>query len=386
MPVADVKELLDIGPKDGRWTVPAMTREFRKKREIVSPGEWIPLRAVGRSVARSLLPWFPGMTWMAEYDCAVSRVSEGLGVKGTEYVVRALRTELGVNLEQQVDRLGSLFVSWPEDRIDLKVSSDRWGTRVGGFIRLSSEFKLDELEIIVQAYLGDEVVSVQRCRPTHDNFHVEMGTPGDRFGVQVFHDDFGLVYLDDFIPMRTVSVAGLMTTGGTTLKVQPLNEEGHPVGEAQDIPCQLGMPADTEVGNVRSWERRRRNTRLRQERQALYDTGALRVFDGLPDCRRDAVAHIREIVGSHHRGPLRVWDEYLSGPELLMIVGALRRTGIPVRVLSGERRLPRTSRSRVTYAGLLPDDGGLDSPSIADVLRGLDRATETLGGRYQIWT
>lgn len=387
MPVDDIEEILALNQGGESFTVPAMVRHTQKPSEVYCPGQWLPVRAVPRkndTPDRTLMPWTPGLVWLAERDTGTLSPRSWLGHRGTRHVVRALRDELGIDLAHQTDRLGTLLVVWPEDRVDLHVSTNPTGSCFGGHIRVR-DLDRSDLTIVVQAYREDELVGAHLVQAPGPTFALRLGFRANRYATQVFHKTEGLVYAEDAIPMREITLAGQMISGATSVAVQPRSEDGQPVGPPRDIDFTLAMPTNVRTGNVGSWERRRRASRARVARQRLVSSGNLRIFLGSADGRRKAVKYIREVISSHHEGPLRIWDEYFSGEELLMVIGSLRRVGIPIRILTGERAPTTHHHGRTTLAGELPpSDDRAVSPSIADVVRGLDAVADSVGARHDI--
>ncbi|MFH1918764.1 MAG: VPA1262 family N-terminal domain-containing protein [Planctomycetota bacterium] len=92
--------------------------------------------------------------------------------------------------------------------------------------------------------------------------------------------------------------------------------------------------------NVQPWEERRKAARVTAARDELLEQGKLFVFDGGSDERTRAVSVITEIIRRHREGPLKIWDVYFSGDDLLSVFQGLSDSSLPIRILSNEKKRP----------------------------------------------
>jgi hypothetical protein len=375
MPRSDVDQLLDF--EGETFEVPAISRKHGRCVRVDLPGEWIPARPVGGDAPhdRGVLPWFPGLVWLTEREFKAPGAAAKLGERGTTDVLSKLKADLGVDLSAVPERLGAFLVVWPETRLRVDVTGSKLGTRIGVRTATGSLDPAD-LTLTVQGFNGGDLIGAQVITAPAPFVWMDFPIPVDQYKAQILHRTDGMIYSDGGPFLRNMHFKlETMTSDRRSLIVQPRTAEGEAVGPPAQISAAFGVPTSIATGNVEPWELRRRAARDRRSREELIDSGTLRIFRGGADSRSQAVTYLRALVGEHHDGPLRIWDEYFSGVDLLLLLGSLKRVGTPVHILSGESKAWEHAEKRLTYGGALEEERERAwRPSILDVARGFDHA------------
>lgn len=370
MPVEDVDRLLTFDPSESTFVVPAVEAKYGRK-PVLCPGAWLRPRIVasGDFPDRDLLPSLPATVWVAELDPQPAGLPAIVGEKGLEWLVRHLHERLGVNLAHQPDRLGTFLVAWPDNRLDVQAVRASSGRKVGLRL-LASGVELSAISVtICGKRAGSLVNAVTVSRPRAWQV-VDLAADFDDFDVLAFHEDGTLLFADAVRPLRSVILSGTSADAPVMMPVQPTSATGEPVGSVAAVDIRSGIPIDTAVSDVAPWEHRRRRARRVAAQAALIEQGRLRVYRGSAEERREALDHLRALVAAHHKGPLRIWDDYFGGEDLLELVGAFSRSQVPVRILTGESRPP--------------GEQAAVRPSLDDVVRGLQAAARAAGARFDI--
>lgn len=372
MPVTEAAELLSFNRDNSTFVVPAITAMLGTAMPVAARGTWLRPRVLGPDDAadRDLLPHVPGTLWLSELDAHEQDVAGLVDAKGQAWLVKQLREHLGVELQHQPDRLGTFLVAWPDQRLDIHATRSRTGRAVGARL-LANGIDLAGVSLTVVGRRDSTVVGARTVTAPATWQVVDLDTEFDDFDLLAFGGDGSLLYAEHFRPLRTFEIRGMGVDLSIELQVQPRELGGAAVGEPRQIRIVSGIPMNATVSDVEPWEARRRQSRRAAAQAELVKQGRLRVYSGSPNERSEALDHLRRLVAAHHDGPLRLWDEYFGGNDLLELVGSLTHSQIPVRILTSERAPPAS--------GVEARHATLD-----DVIRGLQDAAERAGTRFNI--